>query len=237
MMFDVANGDEMFGYIHTDTSGRIASIGTLCKIVDRQLLEDGRQLIALEGVSRFKVIKILKTLPYVLGEVEVFAADDEPEDEIATTKLESEVWSGLKYYLRLMKSYGPNKELVVSQAAKRNRPSLASMLSASDNHQRRTNFSFSLANMIQMAGSRESQLLLQTTDINKRIKAEKDIITQAADIISKQLIEMDTITADARDKLKFDSYNSDTEDDILPGDVIEVEKESDKDEWDISNIM
>lgn len=36
MMFDCANNDDMFGYIHTDSkTGSIASIGTLCKITDR----------------------------------------------------------------------------------------------------------------------------------------------------------------------------------------------------------
>jgi len=62
MMFDVSQNDDMFGYIHSE-GGQIASIGTLCKITRRQLLEDGRQFIELEGVGRFKVRKIVKTLP------------------------------------------------------------------------------------------------------------------------------------------------------------------------------
>lgn len=37
-------------YIHTNPStGQIAKVGTLCKVTDRQLLDDGRQFIALEG--------------------------------------------------------------------------------------------------------------------------------------------------------------------------------------------
>jgi hypothetical protein len=33
MMFDVANSDDMFGYIHTNSrTGQIASVGTLCKV-------------------------------------------------------------------------------------------------------------------------------------------------------------------------------------------------------------
>lgn len=81
MMFDCANSDDMFGYIHTDgRTGAIASVGTICKITDRQLLEDGRQYIAVEGVGRFKVRKILKTLPYILAEVEPGLNDDVPSD-------------------------------------------------------------------------------------------------------------------------------------------------------------
>jgi Lon protease-like protein len=48
MMFDIAQKDDVFGYIHSE-GGKIASVGTLCKVVDRQLLDDGRQYIALEG--------------------------------------------------------------------------------------------------------------------------------------------------------------------------------------------
>ena len=45
MMFDCANSDELFGYIHTDyKTGNIAKYGTMCKIIDRRLLEDGRQV-------------------------------------------------------------------------------------------------------------------------------------------------------------------------------------------------
>ena len=54
MMFDCSNKDDRFGYIFSDPSGQIATYGTICKIVDRELLEDGRQYIAFEGESRFK---------------------------------------------------------------------------------------------------------------------------------------------------------------------------------------
>lgn len=241
MMFDCANSDDMFGYIHTDNNGRIACVGTLCKIVDRQLLEDGRQFITVEGVRRFRVNKILKTLPYVLAEVETFENDDEPEDDGAVAKLEGEVYDALKYYVRLMKSYEPNKGMVISQAAKRNRPSPANIraLTASgvDNKTRRTNFSFSLANMIQMTQPKESQLLLQTRSATKRLKAEKEILLQASELIAEQLIKMEVLTADARDSLKYKSLSTDADDDILPPDVIDQAKDEEKDEWDLSNVM
>ena len=51
MMFDISQVDDCFGYIHTE-GGRIASVGTLCKVVNRELLEDGRQLIELHRIHR-----------------------------------------------------------------------------------------------------------------------------------------------------------------------------------------
>lgn len=233
-MFDIANADDTFGYIHTDQNGRIGSIGTMCKIVNRELSPDGQQLIFLEGVSRFRVTKILKTLPYVMAEIEPELADLIP-DETAARKLESEVYSALKYYIRLMKSYdNPNKALVISQAAKKSRPSLAG--TSSDYTTRRTDFSFALANMIQMTEANASQLLLQTTNVLKRLEAERAILVQACDIIAEQLITNELLTADVRDSLKFKAFNDDDDDDMLPPDIVQEDAIQEKDEWDLANM-
>jgi Lon protease-like protein len=234
MMFDIANVDDSFGYIHTDNNGRIGSVGTLCKVVSRELQPDGRQFIAVEGVSRFTVTKILKTLPYVLAEIEPNLTDTAAADEEAARKLESEVYDSLKYYMRLMKTYGPNKMLVISQAAKKSRPSLAG--SKFDYAHRRTDFSFALANMIQMAEARASQLLLQTTDVLQRLSAEKEILMQASELIAEQLMNMELLTADVRDSLKFKAYSEAADDDILPPDIIAEEDADVKDEWDLANM-
>jgi Lon protease-like protein len=232
MMFDIANADDVFGYIHTDSNGRIASVGTMCKITERQLLEDGRQFISLEGISRFRVRKIVKTLPYVLAEVEPDLQDTIPENEAAAAKLEFEVYDALKHYMRLMKCYEPNKTLVISQAAKKSRPSVPTLNSS----KRRTDFSFALANMIQMTQAKESQLMLQTTSVVKRLEAQKAILVQAAELVADQLIKMGVLTADKRDSIKTMSLNNDDDSDILPPDLSAKEEKKDKDEWDISNI-
>ena len=234
MMFDIANKDDSFGYIHTDSSGRIGSVGTLCKVTARELQPDGQQFIAVEGASRFRVTKILKTLPYVLAEIEPDLADTIISDEETARKLESEVYDSLKYYMRLMKSYGPNRTLVISQAAKKSRPSLTG--SKFDYPHRRTDFSFALANMIQMTDAKASQLLLQTTDVMKRLGAAKEILIQASDLISEQLQNMDLLTADVRDSLKFKAYNEAADEDILPVDIVIDEGAVEKDEWDLNNM-
>ena len=104
MMFDCASADDCFGYIFCDKAGRIASVGTLCKIVERELLEDGRQAIKIKGIGRFTARKILKTLPYVVAEVEP-DLHDEPltaSAVAAAVQLEKETWGNLKYYIRLV---------------------------------------------------------------------------------------------------------------------------------------
>lgn len=172
MMYDLSQSDDIFGYIHSD-GGQIASIGTLCKITQRQLLDDGRQYIELEGIGRFRVRKVTKTLPYIVAEVEPGILDSIPEDSEMVEKMEKEVYDNLKYYMRLMRSVNPNKDVVISQKAKQFAPS---KFADKQDRVRRENFSFSLANMIQMASQRESQLLLQTMDSTKRLEVIKMMI-------------------------------------------------------------
>lgn len=118
-------------------------------------------------------------------------------------------------------------------SAKRNRPT---NLVVYDQVQRRTDFSFSLANMIQMSQSRESQLLLQTTSVVTRLTIEKQILMQASDLVGQQLMEMGVLTAERKDSIKMNTINNAFDEDILPLDFIDSEKAEEKDEWDISNI-
>ena len=118
-------------------------------------------------------------------------------------------------------------------STKRNRPT---NLAVFDQVQRRTDFSFSLANMIQMTQSRESQLLLQTTNVVKRLTVQKLILTQASDLVGQQLMDIGVLTAERKDSIKMNTINNAFDEDILPLDFIDSEKEEEKDEWDISNI-
>lgn len=249
MMFDCANSDELFGYIHTDgRTGSIAKFGTMCKIVDRQLLDDGRQFIAFEGVGRFSVRKIMKTLPYVLGEVDCNVQDvvASPDQEGKAMELERQTYVLLKSYIRLVKALDPRKTFQISQAAKKFRPQQASVgtiptspisTSTMTENDRRTSFSFAIANMIQLNQDKESQLILQTTDIIKRMSAQKDILSQACDLVCTELLKKTDFTQERIDQIKSLSLNPNDDDaDILPPNVIDAKEIAAKDEWDISNI-
>ena len=102
---------------------------------------------------------------------------------------------------------------------------------------RRTDFSFALANMIQMTHARESQLILQTTSISKRLGVEQEILQQAATLVSDKLIEMGNLTPEQRDEIRDASLgDADFDMDILPLASEEDEAVEEKDEWDINNM-
>jgi ATP-dependent Lon protease len=239
MMFDCAKDDDTFGYIHSDSrSGGIAKYGVSCKIRDRILLEDGRQIISFDGVERFRVRKILKTLPYVLAEVEI-APDDAPSNEEEAKTLEFELYATLKYYFRLLKilkQETPEKKqkILLIPSIKKSRPSVPQL----DETKRRSEFTFAVANLIQTERAQESQLLLQTRDVVKRLEAEKMIIEQAVQAVEKQMSSLDFITADMQECVRAQCFSrEDDESDLLPPDVVQTEQEEEKDMWDMSNIQ
>jgi len=117
MMADCASGDDKFGYIYEDIQkGQVANIGTLCKVVFREVLPDGRQKIRVKGLGRFKVRSILKTTPYVLADVDLNYVDDAitTESEDSARQLEMETWCALKYYIRLMQQYAHYRDMRVT---------------------------------------------------------------------------------------------------------------------------
>lgn len=80
--------------------------------------------------------------------------------------------------------------------------------------------------------------MLQCTNAIERLSAEKEILNEAAEVLSDKLISVEKMTADQRDELKLKSFNSLYEEDVVPlqMDVVDVLDDSSEDEWDISNI-
>ena len=230
MMFDISQKDDMLGYIQIESSGQIAQVGTLCKVVERYLLEDGRQIITLEGRDRFKVRRILKTLPYVTAEVNLIDDDLTSNSELSKT-LEREVYDYLKYYVRITRAISQNKDLVLSASVKKHRPTRENV----DDHIRRSKFSLAVCNLIVLS-PRQEQQLLQTTSSFKRLNSIRIVLKNLVDYTTNTLIKEDVLSAAQRDEIKFKAFNNDEDSDILPADVYEEEQVAPKDEWDISNM-
>jgi len=232
MMFDISQKDDSLGWISIDErSGQLALVGTLCKVVERELMEDGKQFITIEGIQRFKVRKILKTLPYFIGEVDLIE-DDVPENTAETFKIEKECYSILKYYIRLIRLTDPRKMFVLTSQAKKYRPSLK------DNNindiTRLSKFSLSLGNIIQMFPN-QAQQLLQTTSITKRLFSLRMVLSEIANVTAVDLVKGEFLTEAEREEIKTRSFGEDdTDDDILPEDIYDAKEADKKDEWDLS---
>jgi len=123
MISDISRAENEFGYVQftkgeTETSFSIGRVGTICRVKNKVLYEDGKNDVLFDGIERFRINKIVKTLPYFVAEVDIIH-DDEPTDNAAAIEVELEVYSALKYYLRLLPIIDPtSKPLKVTQAMK-----------------------------------------------------------------------------------------------------------------------
>lgn len=233
MMHDCAlKFDDYFVHVYVHREGTIAAMGTLCKITYRQLEDDGRQIIVIRGEGRVRLRKILKTLPYVTAEVETAVHDQPPDSEVEAANLAQDAYDQLKYYMRLLKSHKPNEFMTVTKYIKAHRP-----LRGVDSPLQREKFSMALANLAVMVNPDYAQKMLQTDDTTKRLLVEKSILTTAAELISTQLVNLGSLTAEARDGIKMNALNDNISDaDILPGDEEEEEAVEEDDEWDLQKI-
>lgn len=222
MMKDCADGDDCFGYLFADDAKGLASVGTMCKVTYRKVLDDGRQAIRIKGIGRFRVHSMLdlppSQKPYAVALVEPDLTDTPPQDasiEAASVELEKEMWAALKYYVRLTQLF--EKSLRVTQAVASNRPNTPdnNNISQAD---RRERFAFSVANMIQTPSNRESQLLLQTTNGLHRLQAQKALLVTASNTLAKRLVEMGLLSEERRAAIKDRCLKEgpDGDADILP---------------------
>lgn len=80
MLRDVLETDRTFGIIYQpegpESSRARASVGCLVKVVEDEILPDGRSNIVCVGIQRFRVLVYVGGEPYQQAEVELF--DDEP---------------------------------------------------------------------------------------------------------------------------------------------------------------
>jgi Lon protease-like protein len=239
MMYDAVTRNNTIGYVYLDRqSGQISAVGTECRIVQRQLLEDGRQFVALEGISRFRIKRIIQTLPYVVADVQRDVEDDPEESPERCRAVELEVYFALRYYMYLMRRATKGSRLTISAHARDTRPRFASGATEPRESARRTNFSFALANMMQMTVPREAQLLLQSPSITRRLQAQLQILSQAAAFVSTQLVQSGVITEVEKEVLRRKAYADfdDPDDEIFPAAYQEEDVKKPVDEWDINSM-
>jgi Lon protease-like protein len=208
--------------------------------VERQLLDDGRQFVALEGISRFRIKRIIQTLPYVVADVQLDVQDDPEESVEVCRTLEYGVYCALRSYMYLMRRATEGSKLTISAHARDTRPRHHDVGEREEDGEsvRRTKFSFALANMMQMTVPREAQLLLQTSSTTRRLQAQLQILSQAAAFVSTQLVQSGLITTVEKEALRRRAYSDldDPDDEIFPAAYQDEEVTQERDEWDISNM-
>lgn len=77
------DADSLFGVVLIKSGGEVGepaephSVGTVAQIVRVNRLDDGRLLVTVEGVERFRIVEITQQRPYLEAQIEVLVDDEQ----------------------------------------------------------------------------------------------------------------------------------------------------------------
>lgn len=76
-------GDGYFGFSHFSQNNRkLSLVGTLARVKDRKLMNDGRTFVIIEGVKRFYITDFISEKPYIKARVQTFEDYSERPDMV-----------------------------------------------------------------------------------------------------------------------------------------------------------
>jgi Lon protease-like protein len=176
MMHDV--GDGVFGLCYTSQQyQKLGLVGTLGRIKQRKILEDGRTFVSIEGLERFYLQEIIGEKPYIKAKVQVFSDFTEYPDanDYMLDVLEAQIFDEVRFNMKLMKILFPSKNYSLSTNILAYRPAVSvpgvrsiKTVDAASEAERRSKFSFSIIDMLQIPAT--TKLLLLQVGYICRIK-------------------------------------------------------------------
>lgn len=160
MMHTILQTDLRFGIIYSDNSNRVIDVGCVAEVVKHERLKDDRFFVICKGQERFQVLNVVRTKPYMVGEVKWL--EDRPsaaiQDDVEALALDVE--TQMKDVIRISKRMSGKPLKEVSDLRRNLFP---------------TPFSFFVGSTFEGA-PREQQALLEIEDTATRLKREKETL-------------------------------------------------------------
>ena len=160
-------GDEnVFGIsFYSQQLQKIALVGTLARIKSRQILEDGRVLVVIEGTERFYLEKVVAERPYIKARVRIFKDSTEVPDT-TLDQMERNAFEAARCNYKFMKLLYPQKNFTLSTTILQNRPcainsqsKIVKVVDDSEILARRSKFTFAVIDMLQISNPMRLALL------------------------------------------------------------------------------
>lgn len=162
MMHTLLQTDLRFGVIYTDQLAGIVDVGCVGEVVKHERLVDDRFFLICKGQERFRVVKLVRTKPYLVAQVQWLEdrpSDDGQDDDLE--KLANEVETYMKDVIRISNRLNGKPE-------KDSPEDLRKGLFP-------TPFSFFVGSTFEGAPA-EQQALLELEDTAARLKREKETL-------------------------------------------------------------
>ena len=195
LLNDLPSGG-VFGFVYFSTSQqKLGLVGTLARIKDRKLLEDGRVFVTVEGIDRFYLSEFYSEKPYLKARVKVLSDYSLIEDH-DLDNIEVSVFEELRTNLKLMEHIFPSKNYKISRQILDNRPSAYTtrignrpvrMLDKKEEMERRSKFSYAVLETLQVSPSMKLKLL-QEHVIENRLNKFLQILEAGKDFLKEELV-------------------------------------------------
>lgn len=212
------------GRCYVSESGSIGLVGSLCRIKEQKKMSDGQGFYIIESFSRFRVLRIKQSSPYILAEVELDFNDESPSlaETQVNERLCSEVYVLLKMYLRLARLQVVSEDgkgmIEISNALKAALPgqqqSLTSVTEFDYGAQRHTDFSHACAQMLATDPALMQQLL-QSSSTMYRLHGIKRVLEEAVSELSSLLLDDEMLAEEELYAIREAAETGDDED-LMP---------------------
>eukprot|EP00640_Fibrocapsa_japonica_P003548 CAMPEP_0113943696 /NCGR_PEP_ID=MMETSP1339-20121228/26976_1 /TAXON_ID=94617 /ORGANISM="Fibrocapsa japonica" /LENGTH=301 /DNA_ID=CAMNT_0000948637 /DNA_START=79 /DNA_END=984 /DNA_ORIENTATION=- /assembly_acc=CAM_ASM_000762 len=198
MMNDIQKKDEKFGMAMVDNrNGGLMSVGTIMRVTQRSLLEDGRQLIVNEGVERFRILELKQQKPYTIAAVEIID-DDMDLHGVPLASIEEQVWECLQDVVRLSnKMQKTQKSIQMSKPLTYLAPRYSDTgLTLELDRRRITDFSLAVLDMLDIPPLLK-QMMLQTTNTYDRLEFQLSLLDPTRKLLAAQSALKDALNESA----------------------------------------
>ncbi|KAJ1408006.1 PUA-like superfamily [Sesbania bispinosa] len=168
MMHTLLQTDLRFGVIYSDVVSGVAGVGCVAEVMKHERLVDDRFFLVCKGQERFRVSGVVRTKPYLVGNVTWLEDKPSENEEVDVEGLAREVESYMKEVIRLSNRLGGKGEKEVGDLRRNQFP---------------TPFSFFVGSTFEGA-PREQQALLELEDTAARLKREKETLKNTLNYLS-----------------------------------------------------
>jgi ATP-dependent Lon protease len=200
LLTDVGPGG-YFGFVyHSQQQQKLGLVGTLAKINDRKLLDDGRAVVVIEGVERFYIEDIKTDKPYMKAKVQCFG--DYIENREILDEIENKIFDDVRLNLKFMKLIYPQKNFSLNKNVVTYRPPVLrngirtfNMLDEKTELDRRSKFSFAIMEMLSLSSPTKLSLM-QEHLLEKRYTRILKILEAGGKYLKDELKNRKIVTDD-----------------------------------------
>jgi hypothetical protein len=198
------------GVLHySPINQKLALVGTIAKVKERQYMPDGRLFVAVEGKERFFVREIVSDKPYLQGKAVNFA--DYSEFPANIERIEYEVAYHIRINLQMIQWLYPQRNLTMSAKVIENLPPPVdysreysrtfSNIPEEELLRRRSDLVFAIINMLQITPSTKLTLLQNPVLENRMLRVYR-LLKTATEFLESEVLKKGLRTAQQLEDMK-----------------------------------